>query len=460
MGDKANESQVIFSLSKDLACTVATRDEDKGCYPSLARILEFEMEASPALVARGALLDSLSKAYESLLPGGQLVIYLDLPCPEENEGEETQSVQISLASSLVRRFGFEAVLGGEHTARQGKVLAMEPGTCPVKLVCRRSPKPRRWRLTDLKADGYKDFADLFLVVFGHPIGQALWRWKYADGRGCAIAAWRGSHLIAHYGGNLRQVLAFGQPVSALQVCDAMVAPGERGIMTKTGAMFQVTAAFLELYQGLAGIPLAFGFPNRRAMRLGERLGLYAEVGSLCELRWPSLSTRPRLSSRLSFIQGNEESERYTLGNLWKAMARDLSDGVVGVRDWPFLQHRYLRHPERHYCLVLVRRRVTGTALGLLVLHREEEAVALTDLVAPLKNIPMLLVHARRLTRLWGLSFLYCWITRQHVTRFATQDTKLRDIDVSIPTNVWVHQPFVPEQLRDCWWLTMGDTDFL
>jgi len=240
----------------------------------------------------------------------------------------------------------------------------------------------------------------------------------------------------------------------------MVAPGERGLMTKTGAMFQVTATFLELYQGLGGVPLAFGFPNRRAMRLGERLGLYAEVGALCELRWPSLGKRPRLSSRLCFMQRFGEVDRRILGNLWEAMARDLGDGLVGVRDWQFLRHRYLDHPERSYSLVLVRRRVTGSPLGLLVLHREEDALALTDLVAPLENIPVLLVHARRLAGLWGHSTLYCWITRQYSSRFVSKETSVRKLDISIPTNAWVPQPLQPAQLKDRWWLTMGDTDFL
>lgn len=428
--------------------------------PSIAESHGIVMATSPGLEARGGFLGCLAEAYEGLSPGGRLVIYLDIPCPGENQGGEAQSARRSMASSLVRRFGFETVTEAENAGGKRDVLASRPRTNYVALVCRRSSKQLRWRLTDLRVDNFEAFADLFLVVFGRPIGQALWRWKYADGRGCAIAAWRGEQLIAHYGGNLRRVLAFGQPISALQVCDAMVAPGERGIMTKTGAMFQVTAAFLELYQGLDGIPLAFGFPNRRAMRLGERLGLYAEVGALCELRWPALGTRPRLSSRLSFVRGDDGSDGLVLGKLWEAMARDLADGVIGVRDWPFLRHRYLNHPDRRYNLVLVRRRVTGTPLGLLVLHREEEAVALMDLVAPLKNIPLMLVHARRLTGLWGLSTLYCWITRQHASRFVTRDRAVRDIDVSIPTNAWVPQPLKPEQLSDRWWLTMGDTDFL
>ena len=300
---------------------------------------------------------------------------------------------------------------------------------------------------------------MFEAVFGHPMTPALWRWKYAGGRGCSVAAWRGDRLVAHYGGSLRRVLAFGRLVQALQVCDAMVDPRDRGVMTKTGAMFHVTASFLELYQGLSGIPLSFGFPNRRAMRLGERLGLYAEVGALRELRWSALGMGPRLSTRLRDLNPDSAADRGSVERLWAEMARDLTDGLVGVRDWNYLRHRYLEHPERRYTLVLVRSRFTGAALGLLVLRRDEKDVVLIDLVAPLRRIPLLLVQARRLTGLWGRPSLYGWITRQHVSVFTASDTEIRDIDVSIPTNAWVSQPFNPAQLHDRWWLTLGDTDF-
>lgn len=324
----------------------------------------------------------------------------------------------------------------------------------------RTAKHPRWRLAAVTAHDFSAFSTLFAQVFGQAITPELWHWKYGQGQGCAVGAWRGGELVAHYGGSLRRVLAFGQPVWALQVCDAMVEPRERAVMTKTGAMFQVTATFLELYQGLAGIPLAFGFPNRRAMKLGERLGFYSEVGTLVELRWPPLSRRPRLATRLAYLDLNSTADKGAVERLWLAMARDLAGAIIGVRDWKHLRYRYLDHPERQYELLLVNSRFTGRPLGLLVLQREADAVALTDLVAPLRHLPALLVQARRLTGLWGKASLYGWITRQHARHFPTTDLQSRDIDVSIPTNTWVQQPFPPDRLKDRWWLMCGDTDFL
>ncbi len=431
-------------------------DEESEGSVAAPRVEAALIVAAAGGLERTSILSCLALAFGFLPPKGSLVLCLDaLDAEVMVDGTAPLTVGLAQLTSLAGRCGFEPATDPGYAAAANSGAS----TCRG-MVFERARQVPRWRLTHVAAGDFEAFSILFLSAFGHAISLPLWRWKYAKGRGCAVGAWRGKDLIAHYGGSLRTVLAFGLPVQALQVCDAMVDPRERGVMTKTGAMFQVTAAFLECYQGLAHIPLAFGFPNWRAMRLGERLGFYAEVGALCELRWPAMGKLPRLSTRLRYLDPQSVADRRATGELWSAMARDLEDGLVGVRDWTFLRHRYLEHPDHRYELVLVTSRFTLAPLGLLVLRQEAAAIALTDLVAPLKNIPLLLVQARRLAGLWGRTSLYCWITRQHAFRFVTKDMAERDIQVSIPTNTWVPQPFTPEQLHDRWWLTLGDTDFL
>ena len=402
------------------------------------------------------LLSCLTGAFARLAPGGSLLLCAATEIYNVEANDARPRIGSSPLAALLGRCGFDPAV--EPGALGATPAAEAAGGCK-DLIYRRAQQAPRWRLTHLTENEFGAFSLLFETVFGHAMTPALWRWKYAGGRGCSVAAWRGDRLVAHYGGSLREVLAFGRPVQALQVCDAMVDPRERAIMTKTGAMFQVTASFLEIYQGLAGIPLAFGFPNLRAMRLGERLGLYADVGALRELRWSALGKGPRLTTRLRDLNPDSAVDRRSVEQLWAEMAQDLKDGLIGVRDWNYLRHRYIEHPERRYKLVLVRSRFTGAALGLLVLRLDEKDVVLIDLVAPMRRIPLLLVQARRLTGLWGRPSLYGWITRQNVSVFTPSDPQIRDIDVSIPTNAWVSQPFDPAQLCDRWWLTLGDTDF-
>ncbi|MBK8637288.1 MAG: GNAT family N-acetyltransferase [Chromatiaceae bacterium] len=408
-------------------------------------------------------LTCLAYAAQFLSPDGYLFLCMDGSDDEAGQSLSLVGERQCLLAVLLRRCGFVV----PQTTREGQQYLQNSINPPGEgnrasgvMICRPTGVPPRWRLKNVNSSDLGAFSELFSNVFGQAISPGLWHWKYAEGRGFGVAAWRNNRMVAHYGGTLRAVMAFGQRIRAVQVCDAMVEPRERAVMTKTGVMFQVTAAFLELYQGLGGIPLAFGFPNRRAMRLGERLGHYAEVGELRELRWDALGKSPSLGSRIRMLNPEAPGDQQVIDRLWADMASDLDDAVVGLRDWIFVRHRYVNHPERRYGLILVTSRWTGAPLGLLVLHQEETRLALTDLIAPVKAIPVLVMQARRLAGLWGCTSLYCWISRQNVDRFSTQDMEVLDSGVSIPTNSWVPQPYTPAQLRDRWWLTLGDTDFL
>lgn len=406
----------------------------------------------------GGLLEAMAAAADVLPSGARLKVRLK--ASDREQDRSALAADQPLLCALAGRCGFEPEPDRSHS-ESIKPLEGEAKAPPVGAIYfRRASRRPRWRLAGLGEGDFADFASLFAAAFGHPVTLNLWRWKYAEGRGLAVTAWRDQAIIAHYGGMLRQVLVFGKPVMAIQVCDAMVAPKERGVMSKSGAMVQVTATFLELFMGLARFPLAFGFPNQRAMALGELTGLYAEVGRLAEVSWPARQATPRLGSRLVDFQPEQIAHRRAVEDLWTAMAQDLGQSVIGVRDWPYLRHRYLEHPEHRYRLVLVMGRLTTRPLGLLILRPMAERLAWIDWVAPLRHQPLLLKQARRLAALWGHETLYGWIPRHAVNAFQTDDMDARKTEISIPTNAWVPQPWSADQLRDRWWLTMGDTDFL
>ncbi len=264
----------------------------------------------------GELLEAISSAARVLPAGAHLTLRLKCPAPwRESQG----LVNIpALIGALTGRCGFEQLAGPGVVAAEGGSAGKQLAGPRLEMTLRRRNHRPRWRLSGLAETDFGPFAALFASAFQHPISIDLWRWKYAAGRGVAVCAWRGADLIAHYGGMLRQVLAFGLPVTALQVCDAMVAVKERGVLSKSGAMFQVTATFLELYQGLARVPLAFGFPNQRAMALGELTGLYAEVGRLAEVSWPARQAPPQLGSRLVDFQPDQIAHRRAVEDLWTA----------------------------------------------------------------------------------------------------------------------------------------------
>ena len=311
----------------------------------------------------------------------------------------------------------------------------------------------RWRVSHVRAENFPQIATLFQEVFGHPLSRELWAWKYAAGHGNAVVTSHKGALIAHYGGMYRDVRRCGEPDWVFQICDVMVHPRERGVLTRQGPFLLMAATSAEIYG-----PLGFGFPNARAMRVAEKMGLYSPAGQMAEVRWEPSSPGVRLRTRVRSLERWSASDRALVAQLWESMAHDLRDCVVGVRDWTYLDHRYVSHPHNHYEMLVVTARVTGKPLGIMVLRRLEGSCELLDVIAPLASLPLLIDQARRMTARWGLAHLYCWITQNHAPLFVVCAGKEEALDVTIPTSCWTADPRA-DSFKDKWWLMSGDTDF-
>lgn len=232
--------------------------------------------------------------------------------------------------------------------------------------------------------------------FGHPLSRALWQWKYGDGHGNAVVAERNGRLIAHYGGMYRDVIVCGEANWAFQICDVMVHPDERGVLTRNGAFLLTAATSAEIYG-----PLGYGFPNGRHADLAEKVGIGKSMGTTVELRWQALPDSSFFGTRIKKIEKGNTLYQEKIDSLWGEMASDLLNSAVGVRDWKYLSYRYFEHPEIEYEVLMVSKRFTGSPLGTIVLKRVENAVELMDIVAPLRNLKVLIQHARRMGGLWG-----------------------------------------------------------
>ena len=322
----------------------------------------------------------------------------------------------------------------------------------------RMVKPR-WQLAESQGADLSRLRGLYEQVFATPISEGYWAWKYGDGRGVGITASRDDHLVAHYGGVTRRILFRGEPALGLQVCDVMVAPGERAVMTRRGVFMQTAAAFLELYCGVEQKHrVAYGFPNVRHMRLAERLGLYGEVDTLVERRWGGADRFALWGGRGCEISVRELAcPEFT--KLWRAMAHDFADQLLVIRDAEYLRYRYVDHPVHRYVLLGLRHRWTGRLQGVVVVRPEQEQCRLMDLIGPVSLFPRLIALARSRLSDWGATELIGWFTRSQAVRLAKTGGLTQGSDISIPANTWSVGPPLSE-LQGRWWLTMGDTDFL
>lgn len=319
-----------------------------------------------------------------------------------------------------------------------------------------------WKVGRMLPERAPEMRALFSEVFGHEMSVPHWQWKYGDGRGSGIGVWRATDhkLVAHYGGTSRDILLFGQPARAFQACDLMVSASERGSFTRKGPAFLATATFLEHELGY-GAPhlLGCGFPTERAYRLPERLGLYVgSVGTIQELVWPAENFRAALFWKIHEISLATRKEKDIADACWKAMAADLSDRIVGVRDAAYLLQRYLSHPDKNYRIFVVRRRFGFELAGLFVIRVESaERCELLDTVGLTAKIPLLVRYAQQVAKDSGCRELFIW-TATNITPDFGPCPKITDLPVIVPGNNWTAAPS-NESVAGKWWLTSGDTDF-
>lgn len=285
-----------------------------------------------------------------------------------------------------------------------------------------------------------------------------WRWKYAGAASWGTLVRFDGLPVAFYGGMPRTVRLFGEDVCGVQIGDVMVEPLHRRVLTRRGPFFLVGSTFAEKLIG-PGKPysLSFGFPSERHSRLGEHLGIYQRIGkNITEASWTPLSCRRSLLFRMSAVVTGQEKK---IDRLWRAMADELVDYIVPVRDSAYIRHRFLEHPAITYMPLLVSNRLTGKPVGFCIMRDHgDEGLELLDMIAPLASIPFLVESARRMAGRLGRPRLFAWLSSPVAENLRSTGPDLKSLDVPLSTIVWKVPPDA-RSLQDRWWLVGGDADF-
>ena len=318
----------------------------------------------------------------------------------------------------------------------------------------------RWYLEEVTIGDFPEIAALFYRVFHAVIDPSLFSWKYGNELGRSILA-RSSQgdLLAHYGATSRRLSLMGKEALALQICDVMVDPVERGILGRHGLFFKVARAFQEAYYGYSReFQLAYGFPNARAMRLAHKLGLYEKVDHLLEISW-SLKRSLRSYCFRGEPLSLERFSSHQMDDLWEKMRPGLNEYIAVIRDAAYLRYRYFDHPTFFYNALLIKHRMTGRVLGLVFLKEEEDHVKLMDVVGKIQDIQGLLMAACASLVGSGSKPLKAWVTPRQWEVFKGPGATAVTTDIEIPTHTAT--PGIPvAELQGRWWVSFGDTDFL
>jgi len=292
------------------------------------------------------------------------------------------------------------------------------------------------------------------------MSEIHWHWKYGEGRGVGVVVMESNEVVAFFGGTERRVLFEGDPIVAMQCGDSMVAPSRRGILTRKGPFYLSVTAFLGRFVG-TGLPylLSYGFPNARAMRLAQRLGLYDDVGAMLEVEWHPRTDIDLQARRFDFV---DPEDCRLVDSLWQEMAGEFKDRAIGVRDIAYLKQRFLDNPTLSYEFHLVVKRVKEDAedvLGLLITRQTDQGLLLVDMVGASRNMCHLVNYARHRAGETRCNKLYGWITARDLPLIAETDPILEKPALRLPLGVY-SPGLKAEEVREKWFFLCGDSDFL
>ncbi len=325
-----------------------------------------------------------------------------------------------------------------------------------------SKLPDRAEFGSIDSFSLQEIKPLFESSFETSFDESVWLWKYAAGRGRAVCARAGGELVAHYGGAPRDILYFGEPSKAIQICDVMVLPEYRSFVSRDTLFFKTAATFLEQQVGnCAEHLLGFGFPNQRVLRMARRLGLYDVTDSFIEIHYPLRVAGAHSDYEIVPFDLLAQEAPATVDRLWAQMQEDLRKQIVGKRDWNYCYYRYCTHPawaRGHYKCVSLQSKLDGQTKAVFLLKQQDEGRLLMDIVGAVEQFPIYVEVLRDALALDNIPLL-CRTTRAQALKLNIPDAHWQELEIEIPCNIWTRGPSA-EQLQGAWWLTAGDMDFL
>lgn len=306
---------------------------------------------------------------------------------------------------------------------------------------------------------------LHQLVFGNAFHPGWQQWKYQTHHNPTLGLWNSQgELIAHCAGIARDLYLQGILCSGLQICDVMVHPQWRGILTRRGPFFWVSRTFYDQHIGKdRSYSVGYGFPSYRHLQLANKLDLLSDAGTIWELTWEQnqgqLTEHPWHWKALELEEGSTLWSTH-LSSAWELMRTHSHSIYLGNRSPKEIDWRYRQHPShRHYYTALKRpwsKKVRGIAIWR---YTDTHTVLWLDWI----GLPEDLARAQRMLahhvlrgqvnklQTWASELIRLALSR---TPYYSEKPVAR---IGIPNTSWIdlktlgHQP---------WWWMAGDTDFL
>jgi hypothetical protein len=200
---------------------------------------------------------------------------------------------------------------------------------------------------------------LFQDVFGQPITESTWRWKYLSAPGGVAYNWvaheaeRNTHPLGHVGCLVLPGWWQGQPALMAHLTDVMVHSSVRAGLSRGsvyGRLMVTMAKELRALEDSRQTPVfAYGFPGRRPSRLGQRMGLYRPL--LPNLQQPVWTHHVPVAAPVALSAPVLQARNLRLSQFIAPAPAPIPAVLPSLhKNATYLQWRYAAHPGRSYRL--------------------------------------------------------------------------------------------------------------
>ncbi len=221
----------------------------------------------------------------------------------------------------------------------------------------------------------------FNQVFGLERSLAEWRWKFqrAGVPSPIMLAWSGDDLLAHYAGIPARFAVDGEIFRAAQIVDVYSTRRARRLFARRGIYVRTVEAFFREFGESRCFPLLYGFPGRRALRLG-----------VLELGYDAMEPEPIWVMERVAGEGRRPWRRYPytaeavspqdprFDELWQRVSGRYP--VAVVRDRRRVVQRLAGHPAVEYRLFMITPRLSHRPVAWVAFRSGPDALRWMDLV--------------------------------------------------------------------------------
>ncbi len=305
---------------------------------------------------------------------------------------------------------------------------------------------------------------LFEEVYGKPLTIEQWRWKYL-GQGnlrvlAAVALNEQDEIVAHYGGIPVRMIFRGRHITGCQCVDAMVRKEyrarEQGIPVTEGSFYRMGNLLYDTFG-----TFFYAFPGDVYYNWGRKTGHIEECMDVPEYRCDcsrrsGASRITHHASRIYSLKQIDWADK-RIDDLWNRVKGNL--GWTMVRDREFVEWRYATNPFYKHAIYGLEFLFSKRLSGWVVVRENGDDLMAMDLVFEDSALKVLLRETINLAFSSGKRQLRLWLPYRYNKRLLSTGFEPVDIRTWMP-NFIRYKVAESEEIRQNFYYTMGDTDFL